>query len=202
MVYIFLLISYLLGSINFAIIISKYKGIDIKKEGSGNPGSSNALRVLGKRYAVLVLIGDMLKGFTCVALGMYFFKSTNPFIFGLGSVFGHCFPVYYKFRGGKGVATFLGSYIGYLILVSSPKYTANFKIIIFLILLSSFVVIVKIFKISALASLCTVILSGYFVIFDTNDKVVQIMTVLMILIIIFQHRSNIRRLLQGNENKF
>ena len=202
MVYIFLLISYLLGSINFAIIISKYKGIDIKKEGSGNPGSSNALRVLGKRYAVLVLIGDMLKGFTCVALGMYFFESTNPFIFGLGSVFGHCFPVYYKFRGGKGVATFLGSYIGYLILVSSPKYTANFKIIIFLILLSSFVVIVKIFKISALASLCTVILSGYFVIFDTNDKVVQIMTVLMILIIIFQHRSNIRRLLQGNENKF
>ena len=202
MVYIFLLISYLLGSINFAIIISKYKGIDIKKEGSGNPGSSNALRVLGKRYAVLVLIGDMLKGFTCVALGMYFFESTNPFIFGLGSVFGHCFPVYYKFRGGKGVATFLGSYIGYLILVSSPKYTANFKIIIFLILLSSFVVIVKIFKISALASLCTVILSGYFVIFDINDKVVQIMTVLMILIIIFQHRSNIRRLLQGNENKF
>ena len=202
MVYIFLLISYLLGSINFAIIISKYKGIDIKKEGSGNPGSSNALRVLGKRYAVLVLIGDMLKGFTCVALGMYFFESTNPFIFGLGSVFGHCFPVYYKFRGGKGVATFLGSYIGYLILVPSLKYTANFKIIIFLILLSSFVVIVKIFKISALASLCTVILSGYFVIFDINDKVVQIMTVLMILIIIFQHRSNIRRLLQGNENKF
>ena len=202
MVYIFLLISYLLGSINFAIIISKYKGIDIKKEGSGNPGSSNALRVLGKRYAVLVLIGDMLKGFTCVALGMYFFESTNPFIFGLGSVFGHCFPVYYKFTGGKGVATFLGSYIGYLILVPSLKYTANFIIIIFLILLSSFVVIVKIFKISALASLCTVILSGYFVIFDINDKVVQIMTVLMILIIIFQHRSNIRRLLQGNENKF
>ena len=202
MVYIFLLISYLLGSINFAIIISKYKGIDIKKEGSGNPGSSNALRVLGKRYAVLVLIGDMLKGFTCVALGMYFFKSTNPFIFGLGSVFGHCFPVYYKFTGGKGVATFLGSYIGYLILVPSLKYTANFKIIIFLILLSSFVVIVKIFKISALASLCTVILSGYFVIFDTNDKVVQIMTVLMILIIMKIWERNIERLLKGNENKF
>ena len=88
MVYIFLVISYLLGSVNFAMILSQYKGIDIKNEGSGNPGSSNALRVLGKKYAAGVLAGDMLKGFACIALGVYFVESVNPFIFGLGSVLG------------------------------------------------------------------------------------------------------------------
>jgi len=123
-------------------------------------------------------------------------------MFGLASVLGHCFPIYHKFRGGKGVATFLGSYLGYLILVPSTKYTESFKFIIFLILLSSFVVIAKFFRISALASLFTIIISGYFVITDTNNTSVQIGTVLMILIIIFQHRSNIERLLKGNENKF
>ena len=186
MIYIVLSISYLLGSVNFAIIISKYKGIDIKNEGSGNPGSSNALRVLGKKYAAGVLAGDMLKGIISVALGIFLVESVNPFMFGLASVLGHCFPIYHKFRGGKGVATFLGSYLGYLILVPSTKYTESFKFI----------------RISALASLFTIIISGYFVITDTNNTSVQIGTVLMILIIIFQHRSNIGRLLKGNENKF
>lgn len=202
MIYLVLSISYLLGSVNFAIIISKYKGIDIKNEGSGNPGSSNALRVLGKKYAAGVLAGDMLKGIISIALGIFFVESVNPFMFGLASVLGHCFPIYHKFRGGKGVATFLGSYLGYLILVPSTKYTESFKFIIFLILLSSFVVIAKFFRISALASLFTIIISGYFVITDTNSTSVQIGTLLMILIIIFQHRSNIERLLKGNENKF
>ena len=202
MVYFFLITSYLLGSVNFAMILSQYKGIDIKNEGSGNPGSSNALRVLGKKYAAGVLAGDMLKGFACIALGIYFVGSVNPFIFGLGSVLGHCFPIYYRFKGGKGVATFLGSYLGYLILVPSEKYTENFKLVIFLILLVSFVTIAKLLRISALASLFTIVLSGYFVVSDTNDQVVQLATVLIIFIIIFQHRSNLRRLFQGNENKF
>lgn len=202
MIYIIFLSSYLLGSINFAIILSKYKGIDIKNEGSGNPGSSNALRVLGKKYAAGVLIGDMLKGLICILLGIYFVKTVNPFIFGLCSVLGHCFPVYYKFKGGKGVATFLGSYLGYLIFVPSQEYAESSKLIIFLILLFSFVIIAKFLRISALASLFTVTLSGYFVVSDTNDLVVQILTVIIILIIIFQHRSNLQRLFEGNENKF
>ncbi|MDB4249512.1 glycerol-3-phosphate 1-O-acyltransferase PlsY [Acidimicrobiia bacterium] len=202
MIYIFLVVSYLLGSINFAIILSKYKGIDIKKEGSGNPGSSNALRVLGKKYAIGVLIGDMLKGVICILFGIYFIKTVNPFIFGISSVLGHCFPVYYKFKGGKGVATFLGSYLGYLIFLPSQQYTESIKLTIFLILLFSFIIIAKLFRISALASLFTVALAGYFVISDTNDLVVQILTVLIIIIIIFQHRSNLQRLFEGDENKF
>ena len=85
-----------------------------------------------------------------------------------------------------------------------PIQPANYdaQLIIFLILLSSFVVIAKFFRISALASLFTVIISGYFVITDTNNTSAQIGTLLIILIIIFQHRSNIERLLKGNENKF
>ena len=101
MFYLIFIVSYSLGSINFAIIIAKYKGIDIQNEGSGNPGSSNALRVLGKKYALGVLIGDMLKGALCVFLGLYFIDSINPIVFGLASVIGHCFPLYYRFKGGK-----------------------------------------------------------------------------------------------------
>ena len=110
--------------------------------------------------------------------------------------------MYYKFKGGKGVATFLGSYLGYLIFVPSQEYAESSKLIIFLILLFSFVIIAKFLRISALASLFTVTLSGYFVISDTNNLVVQILTVIIILIIIFQHRSNLQRLFEGNENKF
>ena len=202
MFYLVLLISYLLGSINFAILIAKYKGIDIKKEGSGNPGSSNALRVLGKKYAAGVLAGDMLKGVVCIYLGVYFIGSTNPFIFGLASVLGHCFPAYYKFKGGKGVATFLGAYLGYLFFVPSENYTVNLKVFIFLGLLSTFVIIAKLFRVSAIASLVTIIASSYFVISDNSDNLIMISTLLTVAIIIFQHRSNIKRLVEGNENKF
>src|SRR6056300_1726454 len=145
MFYVILLLSYLLGSVNFAIIIAKHKGINITQEGSGNPGSSNALRVLGKKYALGVLIGDMLKGAVCVLLGLYFIDSVNPIVFGLASVIGHCFPLYYRFKGGKGVATFLGTYIGYLVFVPSESYSTNFKILIFVSLLATFVLIAKAF---------------------------------------------------------
>ena len=202
MLYVILLLSYLLGSVKFAIIIAKHKGINITQEGSGNPGSSNALRVLGKKYALGVLIGDMLKGAVCVLLGLYFHESINPFLFGLVSVFGHCFPVFYHFKGGKGVATFLGSYLSYLIFVPSENYSGSFKFLIFLILLATFVLIAKFFKVSAVASLITIIISSFFIISDTNDQLVNLMTVLVVLIIIFQHRTNIKRLLEGKENKF
>ena len=202
MFYLIFIVSYLLGSINFAIIIAKYKGIDIQNEGSGNPGSSNALRVLGKKYALGVLIGDMLKGALCVFLGLHYIDSVNPIVFGLASVIGHCFPLYYRFKGGKGVATFLGTYLGYLVFVPSESYSTNFKILIFVSLLATFVLIAKVFRVSAIASLITVIISSYFIISEKSDLFVNMMTVLIVLIIIFQHRTNIRRLIEGRENKF
>jgi len=103
-----IILSYILGSINFAYIMAKVKGIDISSSGSGNPGTSNALRTLGKGSAFIVLLGDLLKG----ALPIIFFYEDQYFlIYGVAAVLGHIYPVFYKFKGGKGVATYLGVYI-------------------------------------------------------------------------------------------
>ena len=102
------IVSYLLGSINFAYITARIKGIDISSEGSGNPGTSNVLRTLGKGSAAIVLLGDLLKG----AIPIIFFYQDQYFlVYGLAAVVGHIYPVFYKFKGGKGVATYLGVYV-------------------------------------------------------------------------------------------
>ena len=102
------IVSYLLGSINFAYITARIQGIDISSEGSGNPGTSNVLRTLGKGSAAIVLFGDLLKG----AIPIIFFYQDQYFlVYGLAAVVGHIYPVFYKFKGGKGVATYLGVYV-------------------------------------------------------------------------------------------
>ena len=108
------IVSYLLGSINFAYITARIKGIDISSEGSGNPGTSNVLRTLGKGSAAIVLFGDLLKG----AIPIIFFYQDQYFlIYGLAAVVGHIYPVFYKFKGGKGVATGIGVFIGFSVLL-------------------------------------------------------------------------------------
>ena len=114
-----IILSYILGSINFAYIMAKVKGIDISSLGSGNPGTSNALRTLGKGSAVIVLLGDLLKG----ALPILFFYEDQYFlIYGVAAVLGHIYPIFYKFKGGKGVATYLGVYIATVLKKDSAKY--------------------------------------------------------------------------------
>ena len=103
-----IILSYILGSINFAYIMAKVKGIDISSSGSGNPGTSNALRTLGKGSAVIVLLGDLLKGALPI---MFFYEDKYFLIYGVAAVLGHIYPLFYKFKGGKGVATYLGVYI-------------------------------------------------------------------------------------------
>ena len=102
------ILSYLLGSINFAYITARIKGIDISSEGSGNPGTSNVLRTLGKRSAAIVLFGDLLKGVIPILL---YYQDQYFLIYGLAAVLGHIYPLFYRFKGGKGVATYLGVYI-------------------------------------------------------------------------------------------
>ncbi|MFQ3579103.1 MAG: glycerol-3-phosphate acyltransferase, partial [Bacteroidales bacterium] len=109
--------SYLLGSVSFAIVIGKYfYGKDVRLHGSKNPGATNVFRVLGKTAGIIVLLLDMLKGFLA-SISVYLFfdieAGTNQFInlqilFGLCAVLGHLFPVFFKFKGGKGVATLTG----------------------------------------------------------------------------------------------
>ena len=106
---------YLVASFNFAYLIARIKKVDISTEGSGNPGSANVLRVLGKKAAFFVLLGDILKGFMAPYILLIVFSSFDGLDqlylitrAGFFAILGHCFPIYYQFKGGKGVASFIG----------------------------------------------------------------------------------------------
>tara|TARA_Y100001949_G_C15979014_1_gene327543 strand:+ start:1495 stop:2103 length:609 start_codon:yes stop_codon:yes gene_type:complete len=195
-------LSYLLGSINFAYITARIKGIDISSEGSGNPGTSNVLRTLGKGSAAIVLFGDLLKGAIPI---IYFYQDRYFLIYGLAAVIGHIYPVFYKFKGGKGVATYLGVYITTVFV--NPHNSDLFNTEIFQILnipaLAFFYfVIFKTTRVSAIASLTTVLITVSLLIYANNEiSNVVILSVIFVLILL-KHSENIKRLREGKENKF
>jgi glycerol-3-phosphate acyltransferase PlsY len=197
-----ILFSYLLGSVNFAYITARIKGIDISSSGSGNPGTSNVLRTLGKSSAAIVLLGDLLKG----AIPIIFFSNDKYFLlYGLAAVLGHIYPVFYKFKGGKGVATYLGVYITAVLLNPNNSEILNLQIfqifnipVIALFYFSLF----KITRVSAISSLSTVVITVALLIF-VNNEIENILILLTLLVLIFlKHSENIKRLAEGKENKF
>lgn len=103
------LVAYLIGSIDFGVIVPRVMGIDIYEHGSGNPGTSNVFRTIGKRAAAVVLVGDLLKGVAAAALGALWLGDVVGFACGFAAVVGHIFPVWHRFRGGRGVATAIGA---------------------------------------------------------------------------------------------
>ena len=196
------IVSYLLGSINFAYITARIKGIDISSEGSGNPGTSNVLRTLGKGSAAIVLFGDLLKG----AIPIIFFYQDKYFlVYGLAAVVGHIYPVFYKFKGGKGVATYLGVYVATVLM--NPYNSDLFNIEIFQILnipvLALFYFFVfKTTRVSAIASLSTVLITVALLIYTNNEILNVVVLVILFLLILIKHSENIKRLREGKENKF
>ena len=196
------ILSYLLGSINFAYITARIKGIDISSQGSGNPGTSNVLRTLGKRSAAIVLFGDLLKG----AIPIVFFYQDQYFLaYGLAAVIGHIYPVFYKFKGGKGVATYLGVYIATVFM--NPYNSDLFNIEIFQILnipvLAFFYFFVfKTTRVSAIASLSTVLITVALLIYINNEISNVVVLVILFVLILIKHSENIKRLREGKENKF
>ena len=196
------IVSYLLGSINFAYITARIKGIDISSEGSGNPGTSNVLRTLGKGFAVIVLLGDLLKG----AIPIIFFYQDQYFlVYGLAAVVGHIYPVFYKFKGGKGVATYLGVYFATAFM--NPYNSDLFNIEIFQILnipvLAFFYFVVfKTTRVSAIASLSTVLITVALLIYINSDISNVVVLVVLFVLILIKHSENIKRLREGKENKF
>jgi len=186
----FLIASYLLGSISSAIIICKIAGLpDPRTKGSKNPGATNVLRIGGKKIAALVLFLDALKGALPVILAHYFglslFEST---IILLCAFLGHVFPIFYGFKGGKGVATFLGGLIG-----------LNFFVgLTFLII---WLFIAKVIKISSIAALTATLLSPiYFYFITSHDLQAALVIFLINLFIYFTHRANIKRIMSGDED--
>jgi len=185
----FLIGSYLLGSISSAIIICKICNLpDPRTKGSGNPGATNVLRIGGKKLAAFVLIFDGLKGAIPVMLAHYFGLTLFELTIILLSAFlGHVFPIYYGFKGGKGVATYLGGLIGLNFFVG-----LTFSII--------WLIVAKIMKVSSIAALTATLLSPIYFYFITTHDVRATMVIFLInLFIYFTHRENIRRIMNGEE---
>ncbi|WP_333023379.1 glycerol-3-phosphate 1-O-acyltransferase PlsY [Wolbachia endosymbiont of Pentidionis agamae] len=187
--FIVLVLSYILGSIPFSLIITKMKGIDLRLIGSGNIGATNVLRTGKKGLAALALLLDSLKGFFVVYLAQKIFSNNGLYVqlSAILAVLGHMFPVWLKFKGGKGVATALG------ILVS-------FNINIFLIFLLSWIIVFLIFRYSSLASLSAtaiIAVASFFL-----EKDLFFMLLIIAILIFFKHRTNIINLLHGKESKF
>ncbi|MAW01797.1 MAG: acyl-phosphate glycerol 3-phosphate acyltransferase [Candidatus Pelagibacter sp.] len=179
--------SYLLGSIPFGLLFSKIFGLgDIRNVGSGNIGATNVLRTGNKVAAVLTLFFDIFKGALALMITKNFYIDLI-FLSFIAVYLGHIFPIWLKFKGGKGVATFIGGLI-----------VINYKIcIIFLI---SWALITKIFKISSLSALIAFfIIFIYSVIFEQKDFMILISFFLVINF--FTHRQNIIRLIKGEETK-
>jgi acyl phosphate:glycerol-3-phosphate acyltransferase len=187
--YSLILIAYLVGSISSAILVCRLMGLpDPRTEGSGNPGATNVLRVGGKKAAAITLIGDMLKGLVPVlAANVLNVAPLTLALTGMAAFLGHLYPVFFGFRGGKGVATMLGVLFGFHGLVGAS--TAG-----------TWLLIAKGFKISSLAALIATLLAPLYVwlIIGPSPELI-ITTALMTLILFWRHRSNIQRLLKGEE---
>jgi len=196
------LVAYLIGSVSFSIIISKkMAGFDVREKGSGNAGATNMLRSVGKKAAALTLLGDALKGVVAIlfaiivgAIAKEVDKALLVQIAGILVVIGHTFPIFFGFKGGKGVATSLG-----VLLMTNWK--------IGLICLVFALLLMVLTRVVSMGSVGAAILFPVLVLFMvTNFSVSEgsgylIYSIIMAAIVAFNHRSNIKRILNGTENK-
>ena len=196
------IIAYLIGSINFSVIFSKkIAGFDVREKGSGNAGTTNMLRSVGKKAAALTLICDILKGVISISLAILIGnimkvsdKSLLVQIAGICVVVGHTFPIFFGFKGGKGVATSLG-----VLLMSNWQ--------IGLICLVFALVLMILTRMVSLGAVATAILFPVLTLFIAENYIVSegsgyfIYSVILAIIVAFNHRENIKRILNGTENK-
>jgi glycerol-3-phosphate acyltransferase PlsY len=182
-------IAYLVGSISFAIVVSYFFGLDDPRSyGSKNPGATNVLRTGKKLAAALTLLGDALKGWIVVVLAIYFGPEFgfDGVSIGLAAFLGHLYPVYFRFKGGKGVATALGVLLGF-----NPWLG--------LATLATWVIIFFFFRISSLAALIASAFVPVYAAFLFGITAQTVAVLIMSLFLIWRHRSNIRNLLEGKE---
>lgn len=195
-------IAYLIGSVNFSVILSKkMAGFDVREKGSGNAGTTNMLRSVGKKAAVLTLICDVLKGVVAILIAIFIgwaFRIENQSLLvqiaGIAVVLGHTFPIFFGFKGGKGVATSLG------ILIMS-----NWQI--GLICLVFGVLLIALTRMVSLGSCSAAVLFPVLTLFITDHYIVTqgsgylIYSIILAVIVLFNHRSNIKRIMAGKENR-
>ena len=194
------IIAYCLGSISFSVLISKkMAGFDVREKGSKNAGSTNVLRTVGKRAAAITLICDILKGVVAVLIAVLLGnivegtdKALLVQIAGLLAVLGHTFPVFFKFKGGKGVATALG-----------VLFVANWQIALICLVFALLLMVIT--KMVSVGSLGAAVLFPVLTMFIGQNYIVEgsylIFGILLALVVIYNHRANLKRLANGTENK-
>lgn len=180
--------AYLIGSVDFAVIVARRLGIDIYEHGSGNPGTSNVFRTLGKKAAGLVLLGDALKGVLATALGAILINETVGFACALAATLGHVAPIWHRFRGGRGVATAIGGVIW-------------LEPVIGLLLALAWLGVVLATKTASVASLGAMALYVplYAVAGQTGWHL--LLAALTAGLVIWRHKDNIQRILTRRENR-
>lgn len=184
-----MIIGYLLGSIPFALLVGKIGyGIDIREHGSGNLGGTNTFRVLGVKAGLIVTIADILKGTLAASLPVLFHVDVHPLLTGMFAVFGHTYPVFAQFRGGKAVAT-----SGGVLLFYSP--------VLFMTMLAVFFLILYISKYVSLSSMLTGVYATTYAFIWTDDIPLRIVVTLLTLFVFYRHRANIKRILNKTEPK-
>ena len=200
------IIAYLIGSVNFSVILSKkMAGFDVREKGSGNAGSTNMLRSVGKKAAAITLICDILKGVVSISIAMILGNIVQGMnkellvqIAGIAVVIGHTFPIFFQFKGGKGVATSLG-----VLLMSNWQ--------IGLICLVFALVLMVLTRMVSLGSCGAAVLFPVLTLFINENYTVLtegkkgttylVYSIILAVIVLFNHRSNIRRILNGTENR-
>lgn len=185
-----LAIGYCIGCIQMAYILGKLKGIDIREHGSGNAGTTNVLRTLGVKAGIFVFLFDLTKGIIAGLISYLIFKDNVVACYaGFGAVLGHDFPAQLQFRGGKGVATSAGF-----------MFLLDYKIAIVVLIYA--VVVLYITRYMSVVSLSGFVLTAilYYYNYGFDEKFVLV--VLLTILVFYRHRDNIKRLLNGTENKF
>lgn len=186
----FILSAYLLGSLSAAIIVCKLMGLpDPRSQGSKNPGTTNVLRIGGKKAAALTLLGDLFKGLIPVAIAKVFIS--EPWVLAaiaFAAILGHLFPVFFKFQGGKGVATSFGVLLG----LAWPAA---------LVVLGVWLAMTALFRISSLSALVAALTAPFAILWFSPHIEFFWLTALTSLVLLWTHRNNLQKLLAGKENR-
>lgn len=184
-----LILAYVIGSIPFALIIGKaVGGVDVRNYGSGNLGGTNAFRVLGWKAGISVIIADILKGMVATYLGMVAGGETLGILAGLVAAVGHCYPLFAGFKGGKGVAVGTGVY-----LVLAPQ--------VVLLAALAFALTLLISRYVSLSSIIAALTLGILTLVYDMSIFLTIISWVLVVFVIYRHRSNIKRILNGTENR-
>lgn len=200
------IIAYLIGSINFSVLISKkMAGFDVREKGSGNAGTTNMLRSVGKKAAAITLICDILKGVISIVIAIIVGNIAKNLdrelllqIAGIAVVLGHTFPIFFGFKGGKGVATSLG-----VLLISN--WQIGLICLVFAVVLMALTRMVSLGSCAAavLFPVLTLFINQHYTVLtdDKSGRVYFVYSVILAIIVLYNHRSNIKRILSGTENK-